>query len=242
MKIREILEDTDHRPWALPTESWKFYQEWNKVVFLHWAVDFEILKQFVPANLELELFEGKPWVSVVIFRMEQIRPKTLPSFPPISNFHEVNIRTYAKHGNKTGVYFLSIEGGNPVSCLVARKMSQLPYRFSQMQRDHTHFSSYNREFQDQLAISYQVGKAITTKTALDLWLTERYALFQDFGQHLNAFEIHHVEWPVYELHPDELTIQYPRFSALFSFQPDLVHYSPGVQVVAWDKKTTHNFC
>jgi len=110
MTIREILNTTEHRPWKMPTEKWKFYQEWNNVIFLHWQVELSELKKFVPEELEIDLFGGKPWVSVVTFTMEKIRPKNLPSFAPISDFDEVNIRTYVKSNNKTGVYFLSIEG------------------------------------------------------------------------------------------------------------------------------------
>lgn len=62
----------------------------------------------VPHDLEIDLFEGKPWVYLVAFTMEKIRPKYLPSFPPISDFDEINIRTYVKKDNKAGVYFLSI--------------------------------------------------------------------------------------------------------------------------------------
>ncbi|WP_083634256.1 YqjF family protein [Saccharicrinis aurantiacus] len=120
MTIREILNTTERRPWKMPTEKWKFYQEWNNVIFLHWQVELSELKKFVPKELEIDLYGGKPWVSVVAFTMEKIRPKNLPSFALISDFDEVNIRTYVKANNKTGVYFLSIEGGKKLSCKVAK--------------------------------------------------------------------------------------------------------------------------
>ncbi|WP_282038028.1 DUF2071 domain-containing protein [Saccharicrinis aurantiacus] len=120
MTIREILNTTEHRPWKMPTEKWKFYQEWNNVIFLHWQVELSELKKFVPKELEIDLFGEKPLVSVVAFTMENIRPKNLPSFALISDFDEVNIRTYVKANNKTGVCFLSIEGGKKLSCKVGR--------------------------------------------------------------------------------------------------------------------------
>ena len=75
MTIREILNTTEHRPWKIPAEKWKFYQEWNNAIFLHWQVELSELKKFVPKELEIDLFDGKPWVSVVAFTMEKIRPK-----------------------------------------------------------------------------------------------------------------------------------------------------------------------
>ena len=105
MKPKEILKSTEHRPWKLPSGNWKFYQEWNDAIFLHWQVSLSALKKYVPNELEIDLFDGKAWVSVVIFKMQKIRPRNLPSFDPISDFDEINIRVYVKSNGKTGVYF-----------------------------------------------------------------------------------------------------------------------------------------
>lgn len=167
MSIQELLNTTSHRPWKMPDENWKFYQEWNNVVFLHWQVELEELKKFVPKELEIDLFEGKPWVSIVAFTMEQIRPKNLPAFPPISNFDEVNIRTYVKSKQKAGVYFLSIEGGNLLSCKVAKALSELPYSYSKINRRDNNYESKNRALNSRLNIDFTIGKEITKKEEID---------------------------------------------------------------------------
>ena len=240
MTIQEILNTTTHRPWEAPTESWAFYQEWNNAVFLHWEVELAILKQFVPKELEIDLFNGKPWVSLVAFTMEKIRPKNLPACKPISTFHEINIRTYVKLKGKTGVYFLSIEAGNYISCKLAKAISELPYRFSKMKRDKNSFTSINSKFNDKLKIKYSLGNHSTNKTKLDTWLTERYALFQDTKTSMNMFEIHHLEWPITEIHLEELNLGYDRFNELINNKPNITHYSKGVKVMAWEKQTITN--
>ena len=236
MSIQDSLNNTKHRPWALPQKGWQYYQEWNKAIFLHYQVNLEDLQKWLPQGLELDLYEGHPWVSIVAFTMERIRPKYLTSMAMISNFDEVNIRTYVKFGNKAGVYFLSIEGGKLLSCKIAKSLSQLPYRFSNMQRGQGSFSSRNTSFQDQLDIHYKIGQAKSEKNNLDRWLTERYALFQDAARHINTFEIHHVEWLLNELEIKSLNVNYPRFYPLFESGPSKVQYSPGVQVLAWGKE------
>ena len=244
MRIPEILNTNEHRPWGMPTEKWRFYQEWNNAIFLHWQVELSELKKFVPKELEIDLFDGKPWVSVVAFTMEKIRPKNLPSFPPISNFHEINIRTYVKSKDKTGVYFLSIEGGKRISCKVAKGMSELPYRFSQIKRTENKYESNNSVFNDKLNVEFTVGKEIAEKTELEKWLTERYALFQDTEKCINEFEIHHLEWIVNEITLKKLEFIYPRFNTLIKNEPSQIHYSKGVKVIAWGKdkreKTGYN--
>ncbi|MDN5211951.1 DUF2071 domain-containing protein [Fulvivirgaceae bacterium BMA12] len=236
MTTREILNDAGHRPWPMPKAPWKFYQEWNRAIFLHWEVDYDELKKLVPANLEIDLIEGKPWVSLVAFTMEKIRPRYLPAFKPISDFDEVNVRTYVKFANKTGVYFLSIEGGKKLSCQVAKSISQLPYRYSKITRSQNQYKTHNAEFDDRLDIQFHIEESIEKKSVLDEWLTERYALFQDFGKAINAFDIQHIQWPMNNIRVENLDVNYPRFKALFSGYPDKIHYSEGVQVIAWGKQ------
>lgn len=236
MTIPELLSSTDHRPWEIPAGSWAYYQEWNNAVFLHWEVDLQELQKFMPPGLEIDLFDGKPWVSVVAFDMERLRPRFLPAFPPISNFHEINVRTYVKMGGKTGVTFLSIEAAKGISCKIATALSELPYRHSKMWRNGASIASENAQFGEHLHITCEVGEPLVEKTDLHRWLTERYALFQHSGTSVNQFEIHHVEWPIHRLELRDIELDYPRFKKMIRPVPDLVQYSPGVQVVAWGKK------
>lgn len=233
--IRKILEQNAHRPWEIPKDRWRYYQEWNDAIFLHWEVDLDELKKHVPKELEIDLFDSKPWVSVVAFAMEEIRPRFLPAFAPISNFFEINVRTYVKTKTKTGVYFLSMEGGKDLSCKVAKLISELPYRFSSIKREMEYYRSSNTEFGDTLDIKFKIGQAVQ-KTDIDRWLTERYALFQETKNFINEYEIHHQEWPIREAIIEKIELHYPRFEKLIGRKPDLVNYSEGVKVIAWGKK------
>lgn len=235
LKIQKILNYKDHRPWKLPDEKWKFYQEWSNAIFLHFKVDLEELKKHVPKELEIDLFQEESWVSVVAFTMEKIRPKNIPAFSPISNFHEINIRTYVKMNNKTGVYFLSIEGGTKLSCKIAKYISDLPYRYSIIERSSKYYSSNNLKFKDELCFEFEIGKQIEHKSDLDNWLTERYALFQETDNYINEYEIHHLPWLVNDVEVKSLKCFYPRFKNLLNNKPDKMQYSKGVKVIAWGK-------
>ena len=235
MGIKEILNSTSHRPWELPANPWSYYQEWNDVLFLHYQVSLEELESFVPDGLELDLFVGKPWVSLVAFTMEKIRPRYIPSFAPISDFPEINVRTYVKANGKSGVYFLSIEAGKRLSCQLAKVLSGLPYRYSKIKRTGNRYESQNSLFGDNMQIQYAVGKDIDTKTELDIWLTERYALFQDINKSLVSFDLHHKEWKINSVEIRNLNLQYERFGKLINNNPDRMHYSKGVKVLAWGK-------
>lgn len=220
----------------MPWGKWQYYQEWNHALFLHWQVDAGDLTPFLPKGIELDLHQGGAWVSMVAFRMERIRPRLLPAVPFISFFDELNIRTYVRYGQKTGVYFLSIEAGSWLSCMVANTLSGLPYRFAAMKSGAEMFSSANPEDGSSLDVKFEIGGEVSTKDKVDRFLTERYALFQDSGNRINQYEIHHIEWPLMEVRLTSLKIDYPGFGGLFSGKPDRLHYSPGVQVLAWPRE------
>jgi uncharacterized protein YqjF (DUF2071 family) len=240
MKINDILNRYEHRNTPLPEGDWLFYQEWNNAIFLHWDVSIEELRPWIPRGLEIDTFDGKPYISLVAFDMERIRPRFLPAFPPISNFHEINVRTYIRHQGKPGVYFLSIEGQKFISCAIAKFISNLPYRAASMQRSPGEFHSTHSGMHDSCSLRYQVGDVIEHKTPLELWLTERYALYLDGPGFIDTFEIHHIEWPLNQILLPEIKISYPRFGNMLKREPVLSHFSPGVRVIAWRKKRQVN--
>jgi len=90
--------------------------------------------------------------------MEKIRPRYFPYFSPISNFDEINIRTYVKLKSKKGIYFLSIEGAKNLSCKVSKIISELPFRFSNMKRTSNQYSCNNSIFGDEFNIEFSIGK------------------------------------------------------------------------------------
>ena len=233
--MNKLLQKTDHRPWTIPQTKWTFYQEWNNAVFLHWKVNKEELTPFLPPELELDVFDGTAWVSLVAFTMEKSRIRYLPSCSLVSNFHQINIRTYVKHRSKPGVFFLSIEAGKKISSKIAAFISELPYTYSKIKRTTESTCSKNINAQNCCDITYHIGSLIKQKEALDIWLTERYALFQNTNTALNKYEIHHIEWPLYSLKIHDIDIGYERFKFINN-SPEWVGYSTGVQVIAWRKE------
>jgi uncharacterized protein YqjF (DUF2071 family) len=235
MKIQEVLQSIDHRPWEMPSQKWKYYQEWNDAIFLHWKVEPQALRKFVPKDLEIDTYQGSAWVSMVAFDMKNTRPFFLPAFSPFSDFHEINIRTYVTFNGKPCVYFLSIEGGREISCKIAKKMSKLPYQYSIMNRSNGIYSAKNLSNNSQFEVKFKIGEILRDKSDLDKFLTEKYALVQDFKKELNHFEIHHIEWPLRQIEIQHLKLYYPKFETLLHPSPYLAHFSSGVQVLAWDK-------
>lgn len=213
----------------LPFKNWIIYQEWVNVIFIHYKVPAEVLKKFVP--FEIDTFQNAAYISIVAFKNENTKP---PFFIPISilsDFGELNIRTYVNHQGKKGIYFLSIEGGKQLSSFIARKFSTLPYRYSNMEITSQSFESSNKKDSNHFKVDYQKGEFIPRKTELETWLTERYSLFNKTSSgKIIQFDVYHKEWPLTRLNITNLQCNYRQLEPLLNNTPFMAHYSPGVQV------------
>ncbi|WP_407480730.1 YqjF family protein [Elizabethkingia meningoseptica] len=232
--MQHILSETKHRPWKLPYGKWQYYQEWNDALFIHFEVNYEMLRNLVPDQLNIDQFKGKYYISVVAFKMEKIRPRNLPSVSFISDFYEINVRTYINNNDKQGVYFLNIEAEKQLSAFVARTLSGLPYEKSEIKRSENHYTNKNSRKNFSLTSAFKTGEKIKNKSAFDLWLTERYCLYLLRNNELLRYEIHHKEWPLYSVKDSAISLHY-KFGPIELTGENMLnyHYSPGVEVLSW---------
>jgi uncharacterized protein len=83
--------------------------EWRHVAMLNYVVDAECLSQFVPSGTELDLWQGRAYVSAVGFLFRDTTVLGLP-IPFHRDFEEVNLRFYvrrrASEGWRRGVVFV----------------------------------------------------------------------------------------------------------------------------------------
>ena len=233
MTTSEILQDHEHLPWPLPTGRWQYYQEWNEVLFFHWPVAPETIQAMLPQGLEVDTWEGQAYVSLVPFKLERIRPRGLPAVSWVSDFPEVNVRTYVLRNGNPGVYFLSIEAGKPFASWLARSLSGLPYTPAQIQHGPTAITAEQPKVGNRLRVEYEVGGPVQAEP-IDLWLTERYAVQQVAKGSLKTFPVLHAPWTLRQLEVHEFEVDYPQLNSLMAGPPARVGYSNGVQVLAWN--------
>ncbi|HEX7049060.1 MAG TPA: DUF2071 domain-containing protein [Longimicrobiales bacterium] len=203
---------TAHRPWPLPAGPWIMRQSWCELLFAHWPLPPDILRPLVPARLALDTFDDSAWVSVAAFRLTGLRARGLPALPGLSEFLELNLRTYVRVGDAPGVYFFSLDAASRLAVMGARIFYRLPYfhaRMSMERRDGwIHYRSRRRGGGDgegdgggaaEFVARYRpVGPAFNALPgSLDHFLVERYALYTTFptGEVLRA-DIDHPPWPL----------------------------------------------
>src|SRR5690349_11602298 len=83
--------------------------QWRDLAMLNYNVDPALLQPFVPAGTELDLWNGRAFLSLVGFRFLDTKVRGI-SFPFHSNFEEVNLRLYVQRRDglmiKRGVVFI----------------------------------------------------------------------------------------------------------------------------------------
>jgi hypothetical protein len=238
------LEQTEHRPYPAPEAPWLMGQRWHDLLFAHWRVEPELIQRLLPPRFVVDTFDGWAWVALVPFEMTDVRPRGLPGFPPVSNFLELNVRTYARVGDLSGVYFFSLDASSRLAVAAARRGLRLPYfdaRMAMKRRDDwiDYQSVRIREGSQpaRLEMSYRPSGPVefAPPGSLEFWLIERYRLMSELpGGRAQRIEIHHAPWP---LQPAEWTVHANTMTDWLGFsldrEPDHVRFARFQDVLTW---------
>ena len=238
------LPSAAHRPWPLPHRPWVLAMQWHDLLFMHWPVPPALLRPSIPPALTLETFDGAAWLGIIPFRMAGVRPRLVPPLPWLSAFPELNVRTYVTTEGKPGVWFFSLDAGNPFAVRGARTLFSLPYYDAAMETEsdgdavrytstRTHRGAPGAAFTGRYRPSGSVSHAAID--SLESWLTERYCLYAaDRRGRVWRGNIHHAQWPLQPAEADitRNTMTDPLQLRLPSRAP-LLHFAQRLDVVAW---------
>jgi uncharacterized protein YqjF (DUF2071 family) len=177
--------------------------------------------------------------------MTNVAPRGVPAVPWVSEFPELNVRTYVTVAGRPGVYFFSLDAGNPLAVGAARTLFHLPYYTADMKAEiegnRVEYYSLRRSepvasFEGQYEPTGPDARA--TPGSLDEFLTERYCLYAlDSAFVLHSLDIHHPPWP---LQPAVAVFAKNTMAEAAGLRlPEiapLVHFAKRQDVVAWRMK------
>lgn len=242
----------DHRPWPHPSRPWAWRQSWLDLLFAHWPVPAAALRSLVPASLAVDEFEGTSWVGVVPFRMAGVMRRPFPDVPWVSAFPELNLRLYVERDGRPGVWFLSLDAGNPLAVWAARRWFHLPYFRARMGvaeeegriRYHSERCGPGWDSEGKLPIRFAaeygpISEPYFSKPGtLEHWLTERYCLYAESPDGtLYRGEIHHLPWPLQraeaQIQINDLVIPHGLTVDLLDDPPPVLHFARRIDVAVW---------
>jgi uncharacterized protein YqjF (DUF2071 family) len=195
---------------------------WRHLLFAHWPIDPAALRGLVPGALEIDTFDGRAWVGLIPFTMEDVSPVVLPRTPRSMQgvwsallggairFHECNVRTYVYPRGQgddpaaRGVWFFSLDATSRLATWGARTFWGLPYQHA---RIHLQREGDGVDYGvERIEVTAQCAPALRIRwRALDLmqpsqpgdlshFLTERYCLYALRHGRLMRGRIAHKPW------------------------------------------------
>lgn len=181
-----------------------FLATWARTVFIHYEADPALLQRQIP--FQLDLYEGRAFVSIVAFTMLRMRPRVGGQlsewiFKPIASHDFLNVRTYVRQAGDPGIFFLAEWLSNPLSVRLGPRIFGLPYRFGHLRYAHAHEDG---ELQGTVAASdgrlgYRAAISFTrfypSETGSQTeFLLERYTAFTCQHRRRRLFRVWHEPW------------------------------------------------
>ena len=195
-----------------PIKRTVLFNEWRRLVFLHWRYDPAEVQALLPDGLTVDTFDGSAWVALVPFEM-RVGLFGVPALPYLTVFPETNVRTYViGPDGRTGVYFFSLDVNRPHVVGIARSIWGVPYTLSKMTMSGTLApqgqSGAQRWTFDATRIwpargarshvDVEVGDEIPADEVgpLEHFLTSRWALYQGRFGRITRARVDHPAWPL----------------------------------------------
>lgn len=182
--------------------------DWDKALMIHFEVDAAALQSDVP--FELDLWQGRAFVSLVAFTMRGMRPRIggrLGAWllKPIATHDFLNVRTYVRHDGEPGIHFLAEWLSNRLAVKLGPRTFCLPYRHGQIQYQNdwragnlsgsVSCPKTDRAFAYAARLPGDAAFVPCGRGSLDEWLMERYAAFNSANGHKRFFRVWHPPWP-----------------------------------------------
>jgi uncharacterized protein len=219
------------------------YQSWGNLLFMHWEMPAEALRRVLPARLSVDTFDGRAWVGITPFTLWGVRPIFTPPVPWLSEFHEINVRTYVHLDGVPGVWFFSLDANSLVAVMAARALFRLPYFGASISMEEREGATRYESSRDDssggpasFGARWAVGGELPEAEpgTLEFFLVERYCLYTADGEKLYRARIHHRPWPLREVRVETYRSSMVEAARLPAPKGEpLLHHGGPVDVEVW---------
>ncbi len=180
-------------------------QRWTNLTFLHWPVQPDSVRQFLPRGVSPDVLDGLTYVGLVPFQMRKAGPPGRLSVPYFGDFCETNVRLYSVDDEgRSGIVFRTLEANRLATVLLARGGLGLPYTWAKMRATHIgDLWRYESERRWPRSSGPCLGSRITVRvgeptepTDLEVWLTARWGLHTELAGRTLWVPNNHGAWPL----------------------------------------------
>lgn len=231
---------------------------WEHIIMVNYEIDPQILLPFLPNSVELDLFNGKCYISLVGFMFKNTKLFNIP-IPYFGTFEEINLRFYVKRkeGNqiKRGVVFINETIPYKIVAWMANKLYKEHYTVvptkHELQINNAAQSIKFEWFLDKRWNSIYVTSELKSNRmkneSLEKFIYEHYYGYTKIDENnTEEYQLQHPSWNIHKVlnHSvdcDFETMYGQPFSILNQTQPTAVFIAEGSLVKVNWKRTKLQF-
>lgn len=226
---------------------------WRKLAIANYAIDKDLLTDYIPAGTELDLWERKCFVSLVGFMFKNTRLLGV-KVPFHVDFEEVNLRFYVKRLEdgkwKRGVVFIKEIVPKRALTFVANTVYNENYETMPMSHNWS-------ENEDSIDVEYRWTKSgkenlfrVTAgRESFEMepdseteFITEHYWGYAKVNnKKTNEYEVTHPRWQIYKVKDYKIDVDFgavygKKFDFLNTLRPNSVMLAEGSEITVKNKK------
>lgn len=221
--------------------------EWRKLIMANYVVAQDVLQPYLPVGTELDLYDGRCYVSLVGFLFQNTRLKSVP-VPFHRTFEEVNLRFYILHTDSTGerrrgVVFISELVPRFALRLVANTIYGENYGTVRLrhywqqngeERSVCYQWRYKRRWNELRVKAALHPQPIETDSAEEFF-TEHYWGYTKRGSWTSEYAVLHPRWMMYPIFQHSIDVDFGAlYGSAFAFlsmrEPESVLLAEGSEI------------
>jgi uncharacterized protein YqjF (DUF2071 family) len=226
---------------------------WENIIMANYEIAPEKLIPFLPKGVELDLYEGKAYVSLVGFMFKKTKLFNVP-IPHFGTFEEINLRFYVvrKEGDtvKRGVVFINETIPYPIVAWMANKLYKEHYTVVPTKHEITTESKSKKvQFEwllnkkwNSIYVEATTEAKVMESQSLEKFIFEHYYGYTKIDQNnTEEYKLQHPSWRVnqvldYKMDCDFTAMYGDAFSVLDTTKPEAVFIAEGSSVgIEWKR-------
>lgn len=222
---------------------------WKDLIMANYAVDPELMRPRVPAGTELDLQDGKCFVSLVGFMFLDTRVLGIP-VPMHVNFEEVNLRFYIKREaegeTRRAVCFVKEIVPRWAIAAVARGLYGEPYECWSMDHERTERTVAYRWSKDgqknSLSVEIDESSGVPPEGSHGEFIIEHYWGYTGRGNgRVDEYRVEHPKWELFSVKNERIDVDFgavygSEFAFLADERPFSVLLAKGSEVAVYKGK------
>ena len=220
--------------------------EWRKLIMAQYAVAPAALAPWLPRGVELDLYQGQCFVSLVGFVFDKVRVLGIP-FPLHTRFDEVNLRFYVRRPDadgtvRRGVVFIREYVPLPAITLVANGLYEEPYQTLRMGhtlrelpdgRQHIEYGWKHISRWHTMTVEAGRERREIAPGSVEEFITEHYWGFtKRRSGKTSQYEVQHPRWQMYDILRQQIDADFgalygDAFAAVDASRPDNILLAEG---------------